>query len=415
MTAIDTATTATPLDDSAATDAFLAEVEKLVPVIREHAFESERNGQVESAVIEAAAAMGLFSALVPRSLGGRGLGLRALTESARVLAHGDASSAWALAFLIEHNWMACRLPMAAQKELYADRDFILAAAPLVPGGTAEPVEGGYLISGLWRYGTGFANSDWAFVSCLEQVGDAKQPRAFLVAADDVEVVEEWRASGMGATSSHNIRGEKIFIPTERSMPVENFTSAEDHGGVEHPEAIYHYPMHFGLNNMMAGIFVGIAEAVLDLYEQKLETSKPFGLARRERTPSRIRWGAEREKVRAARLLYLDNLEQTIAKCDERNGYTQEDLGNLQIATLAIAHMCHEAVTSLTKGIGSSAFHLTDPIQRYKRDIDVLINHAGMDWDVVADRSTRWALGFGAEATDWHSAPSHPTQTPPAGR
>lgn len=406
MTATDTAA-----DEQARTETFLADVEALVPVIREHAFASEENRRVEPTVIQAAAEAGIFSALVPRSFGGRGLGLRALTEAARIAAHGDASTAWALAFLIEHNWMACRLPMDTQRELYADRDFVLVAAPLVPGGTAEPVDGGYRISGLWRYGTGFANSDWILVTCLEDVDGSKQPRAFLVPSSDVEVAEEWRASGMAATSSHNVRGENLVIPDAHSIPVEEFTSANDHGGIEHPEAIYHYPLHFGLNNMMAGIFVGIAEAVLDLYEQKLETSKPFGLARRERTPSRMRWGAEREKIRAARLLYLDTLERTIAKCDERNGYTQEDLGNLQIATLSIAHLCHEAVTSLTKGIGSSAFHVTDPIQRYKRDIDVLINHAGMDWDVVADRSTRWALGFGAEATDWHSAPSHPTQTP----
>lgn len=405
------AASVTVTEDPAEVEAFLADVESIVPIIREHAMASEENRQVDPAVIEAAAKAGIFTALVPRSFGGRGLGMRALTEAARIAAHGDASTAWALAFLIEHNWMACRLPMAAQRELYADRDFVLAAAPLVPGGTAEPVDGGYEITGLWRYGTGFANSDWAFVTCLEQVGEAKVPRAFMVSAADVEVAEEWRASGMAATSSHNIRGEKIFIPSERSLPVEKFTSAEDHGGTEHPEAIYHYPMHFGLNNMMAGIFVGIAEAVLDLYEEKLETSKPFGLARRDRTTSRIRWGAERERIRAARLLYLDTLERTIAKCEEYNGYTQEDLGNLQIATLSIAHLCHEAVNNLTKGIGSSAFHVTDPIQRYKRDIDVLINHAGMDWDVVADRSTRWALGFGAEATDWHSAPAHPTQTP----
>ena len=27
-----------------------------------------------------------------------------------------------------------------------------------------------------------------------------------------------------------------------------------------------------------------------------------------------------------------------------------------------------------------------------------------DWDVVADRASRWLLGFEAQTTDWHSAP-----------
>jgi len=404
--------TATGIDTGSqrtAAASYLDRVEELVPVIREHARRSEDDRRVATEVIDAAIDVGLFSALVPVSFGGQGLGLRELAEAARILANGDASAAWALSFLIEHNWMACRFPMAAQEELFAERDFMLAAAPLVPGGRATPVDGGYLISGTWRYGTGFANAEWILVTCLEEVDGVDAPRAFLVPAADVDIAQEWLASGMAATSSHNLTGKDIFVPTHRSIPVEAFTSTDAHGGIGHPEAIYHYPLHFGLNNMMAGIFVGIAEAVLELYTQKLESSRPFGLARIERTTSRVRWGAERERVRAARLLYEDTLNRTIAKCEERAGYTQEDLGELQIATLVIAHMCHDAVTSLCKGVGSSSYQLSDPIQRYKRDIDVLINHAGMDWDVVGDRSTRWALGLGAEATDWHSAPAHPTQ------
>jgi len=387
---------------------YLDRVASLVPTIRSHAQASEEARRVATEVIDAAVDAGLFSALVPARWGGQGLGLRDLAEAARILAHGDASASWALAFLIEHNWMACRLPVDAQEELYADRDFVLAAAPLVPGGRAIAVDGGYRISGIWRYGTGFSNADWIFVTCLEEVDGTDTPRVFLVPTSEVEVAQEWLASGMAATSSHNLTGKDIFVPTHRSIPVHRFTSADAHGGVEHPEAIYHYPLHFGLNNMMAGIFVGIAEAVLEIYTEKLESSRPFGLARIERTTSRVRWGAERERVRAARLLYEDTLDRTIAKCDERAGYTQEDLGELQIATLVIAHMCHDAVSSMCKGVGSSSYQLSDPLQRYKRDIDVLINHAGMDWDVVGDRATRWALGLGAEATDWHSAPAHPS-------
>lgn len=388
---------------------YLDRVEALVPLIRAHAQRSEESKQVAPEVIEAAIEGGVFSALVPARWGGQGLGLYELAEAARILAHGDASAAWAMSFLIEHNWMACRFPMAAQEQLFEHDDFVLAAAPLVPGGRAVPVEGGYCISGTWRYGTGFSNANWIFVTCLEEVDGVDAPRAFLVPTTEVQIAQEWLASGMAATSSHNLTGQDIFVPAERSIPVEQFTSADAHGGISHPEAIYHYPLHFGLNNMMAGIFVGIAEAVLEIYTDKLEFSRPFGLARLERTMSRVRWGAERERIRAARLLYQDTLERTIAKCDERAGYTQQDLGDLQIATLVIAHMCHDAVNSLCQGVGSSSYQLSDPLQRYKRDIDVLINHAGMDWDVVGDRSTRWALGFGAEATDWHSAPAHPTQ------
>ena len=385
---------------------YLERVAGLIPLVREEAAASEKSRMVTDKVMNEAVKAGLFSALVPVRFGGQGLGLRSLTEAARLLAHGDSSIAWALAFLIEHNWMAGRMPISVQEQLFAEQNYVLAAAPLVSGGPAtRDADGDYNITGTWRYGTGYDNSDWVFVTCTIQEEDGPVDRVFMLRVEDVKIVQVWEASGMGATSSHNLRGENLFIPAERSMPIPDFVSADSHGGIEHVESIYHYPLHFGLNNMMAGIFVGIAEAVLDLYEGKMETSRPFGLARIERTPSRIRWASARKRIEAARLLYFSTIDWTVDLCEKREGYTQEDIGELQLSSLTIAHMCHEAVNDLCKGIGSSAFAITDPIQRYKRDIDVLINHAGMDWDVVSDRASRWSLGFGAQSTDWHSEPA----------
>ncbi|MCG2621128.1 acyl-CoA dehydrogenase family protein [Arthrobacter sp. I2-34] len=385
---------------------YLDRVAGLIPVLRDEAAAAEEGRKVTAPVMDAAVEAGLFSALVPARFGGQALGLRSLTEAARLLARGDASTAWALAFLIEHNWMAGRMPIPVQEKLFADRNYMLAAAPLVSGGPATREEdGSYRITGTWRYGTGYDNSDWVFVTCTIQEEDGPVDRVFMLPVDAVEVVQRWEASGMAATSSHNLRGEDLIVPAERSLPIPDFVSADSHGGIEHIESIYHYPLHFGLNNMMAGIFVGIAEAVLDLYEGKLESSRPFGLARKERTPSRIRWAAARKRIEAARLLYFATIDWTVELCEKREGYTQEDIGELQLSSLTIAHMCHDAVNQLCMGIGSSAFALKDPIQRYKRDIDVLINHAGLDWDVVADRASRWSLGFGAETTDWHSSPA----------
>lgn len=386
---------------------YLEVVASLLPVIREDARKSEIDRKVSERVVNAAREADIFSALVPKKWGGQGLGLRALAEASRTLARGDLSSAWALVFLIEHNWMACRMPMSVQEKLYEGRNYVLAAAPLVPGGTAVQDENGdYRITGTWRYGTGFDNSDFIFVSCSTQEEDGSVDRVFLLDADQVEMAQPWEASGMAATSSHNLKGKDLFVPSERTLRVPDFVSFDSHGGTEHVESIYHYPLHFGLNNMMAAAFVGVAEAVLELYEEKMISSKPFGLARRDRTPSRIRWGAQRKRIEAARLLYFATLDRTVELCEKQSGHTQEDIGELQLSTLTIAHMCHEAVTELCKGVGSSAYALNEPIQRYKRDLDVLINHAGLDWDVVADRSTRWVLGFGAESTDWHSAPTH---------
>lgn len=382
-------------------------IETLVPIIRDLAPLAEEQRRIPDEILDAALTLELFAAMVPGRWGGHGLGLSALCETARTLARADASIGWTLAFLIEHNWMACRLPMQAQEEVYRDNSFILASAPLVAAGTAERIDDGWLISGTWRYATGVANADWTFVTSRAEEQGEKIPYTFLVPLSDVRVHDDWHVSGMCATASHSVSAEKLFVPAHMSIETELFHSADMHGGTEHPETTYHYPMHPSLNNMMAAVFVGMAERVVEIYEERLTTSLPFGLARRERAPARIRWGRERERIRAARLLYEDILERTIAKCERREPYQQHDMGELQIATVTVSHMCHEAVTNLCNGVGSSAYNLEQPIQRFKRDIDVLINHAGQDWDVVAERATRWLLGFGLGPNDPHP----PRKTP----
>jgi 3-hydroxy-9,10-secoandrosta-1,3,5(10)-triene-9,17-dione monooxygenase len=393
------------MDDK--TDLLIERAAALVPGLRARAEESEAMRRLSDVTIDEAREAELFQALVPRRWGGHGLGLRAVCEIARVLAHGDASAAWTIAFLIEHNWMACRLPMEAQEEVYADRSFILASAPLVAAGNAERVNGGFEVSGTWRYATGVLNADWTFVtSPVEEQGE-RIPYTFLVPLSQVAINDDWHVSGMAATSSNSVSAEGMFVPEHLSVETELFHSGDRHPGAVHDEPLYRYPLHPGLNVMMASVLLGAAEAVVEMMRQRLALSKPFGLARLQRAPSRIRWGAAMQRCRAARLLYDDTLRNAIAKGDACEPYEQADLGHLQLACLTVGHIAHEIVSSVCNGMGSSAYQLSDPLQRYRRDVDVLINHAGMDWDVVAERSTRWILGLGRGPHDPHP----PRKTP----
>src|SRR5262245_58758327 len=103
----------------ATTDQLIERVAALAPLIRERAREAEAQGRLTDDVMSALEQTEVFRALTPKRWGGLGLGLRCLCEVARVAAQADASTAWVTAFLMEHNWMACRLPLPAQQELFA--------------------------------------------------------------------------------------------------------------------------------------------------------------------------------------------------------------------------------------------------------------------------------------------------------
>jgi 3-hydroxy-9,10-secoandrosta-1,3,5(10)-triene-9,17-dione monooxygenase len=381
------------------TQEFVRRAEALVPLLREHAAESERNRYVSQEVIKAADQADLFRLMVPRVWGGHGLDLRALTHVARVLAQGDVSSSWAVCFLIEHNWMAARLPMEAQEEIFANGGIVLAAAPLQPGGTAVRVDGGWELSGTWRYASGMPNSTHAFVTAVHDDGETRTPWSFLIPATDVTVHDDWFMAGAAATGSCSLTGERVFVPEHRAIETARLNSVNQHPGAVHEDAIMRYPLLISLAVMMAGFAVGAAERGVELFTERLRSHAVYGVKRIDMVLARSRWLEAHQKTRTARLLLDSVLETTTRKGDAVEDWSDEEEGQFLADRLTIVHLAKDAVRLIADGAGSSAYQLDNPIQRYLRDVDVIANHIGHDWDSAAERAGRLLLGLGYNETD----------------
>ncbi|MGY1815209.1 zinc-binding dehydrogenase [Blastococcus sp. SYSU D00820] len=382
----------------ARTDRLIEQARELAPKLRVRALEAETlRRQPDETIRDAEVFM---DALVPKKWGGQGLGLRALAEVSRELAKGDVSAAWALAFLMEHSWMAAHLPWEAQEEIFADRSYILAAAPLTPSGHGRRVEGGFRVSGTFRYASGVMNADWSFVVAPVKEGDEIVPIACLLPLSDLTVNDDWFMSGMAATGSASVTAHDVFVPERRTIPFADLLSVDRHFGVDHEESFLRYPPYASLGMMVTAIALGGAEAVLDDVRSRMETTRAFGGARRIDLPlARVRWGSALEKVRCAQLLYQHNLELSITRCDAGEEWSQADIGQIELDQLTVVHLAHEAVEILTDGMGSSPYRQSDALQRYRRDLTVIANHQLFDYDLVAERSTRFILGFGTLDTD----------------
>ena len=95
----------------------LQRIGELLPVLRERAQEAEELRQIPPQTLEDVWATGYLSAFRTRHFGGPGLGLSALANGARILAHGCASTAWTMVFLAQHTWMFAKANLALQEEL----------------------------------------------------------------------------------------------------------------------------------------------------------------------------------------------------------------------------------------------------------------------------------------------------------
>ncbi|MFI5957354.1 zinc-binding dehydrogenase [Cryptosporangium sp. NPDC051539] len=382
------------------TDRLIEKAKVLIPTLRARAQEAAELRHQPAQTIQDAEF--LMDALTPRVWGGQGLGSRALCEVARVLAHGDASAAWTLAFLIEHSWMAAHLSWDAQSEIFDGRTFVLAAAPLTPAGKAEKVEGGFRVTGTFRYASGVWNSTHTFLSSMVTVEGTLTPMTFFVelAQPGVTINDDWHMSGMSATGSASVTLDDVFIRETYSIPLEHMLSVDKHPGAAHEEKFLRYPPFASLGLMITAIALGSAEAVVDIVKARLGTTRAFGGATRQDLPqSRMRFAEAWEKLRCAQMLYRHILDDSIRKCDALEPWSQQEIGQIELDQTTIVHLAQELIGILCDGMGSSPYQTKEALQRYRRDIDVIANHAFMDWDLVAERSIRYVLGLGTRSTD----------------
>src|ERR1700722_18642303 len=84
---------------------------------------------------------GIARILVPKSVGGYGLGFDTWFEVTRELCKGDASQGWCASLIIHHNHLIAQYPQAAQQTLWANGLDVPIAPSAAPAVQAVPVAG----------------------------------------------------------------------------------------------------------------------------------------------------------------------------------------------------------------------------------------------------------------------------------
>jgi hypothetical protein len=127
-----------------------------------------------------------------------------------------ASTCWVAVFCMEHNLLVSLYPEVVQDEIFGKQPYVMAPGCAMPPGRAEPVEGGYRVSGRWRYATGVMHADWAMGLAVDTT-NRKNARWFLFPLADATVFDVWHMDGMSATGSNDFAVDDVFVPAERSL------------------------------------------------------------------------------------------------------------------------------------------------------------------------------------------------------
>src|SRR5450755_35281 len=130
----------------------VASAKDMFALLDEHAAAAEARGALAEEVVGALHETGIWAMWVPRSLGGGELEPVPALAVIEHLSYGDASTGWVLmAGALATGADAAYLGDEAVAQLFGgDRVLVHEGAGTQPG-RAVPTDGGYLLSGEWRF------------------------------------------------------------------------------------------------------------------------------------------------------------------------------------------------------------------------------------------------------------------------
>jgi alkylation response protein AidB-like acyl-CoA dehydrogenase len=365
-----------------------------VASLADRAAEAEELRRLPDETIADFRACGLARLLLPARYGGEQAPFPAILDPVRRMAHGCASSAWTLGFYTLHNWMLALFGEQAQDEVFANGP-VLCPAPLAPTGRGVPTDGGVRLSGRWSWATGIMAADWVMVGALCGPDDGVYPALVLLPAEDVAVQDVWHTDGMRGTGSHDVLVDDVFVPEHRLVGVIDVYGGTAPGAALHDGSAYRWPMVPALSLLAAMPALGAAEAVADGFATRLgeRVLAYSGVAQKQQPAAQIRLGDARVRLGALHGLLGSTVETIEGMVDEGVRIPRAVRAQARVAAAHIVHESRAVVAHLLESSGASAHFLHNPLQRAKRDIDVISGHVVFDYDV--SRELAGALEIGA--------------------
>ena len=370
--------------------------------LAERGAEAERLRQLPPATVAELTGSGITDLLVPACFGGQQAPWPEILDPVRRMAHGCASSAWTIGFYVLHNWMLALFDQRAQEEAFATRPF-LAPAPLAPTGRGLPAGGGVRLSGRWSWATGVMHGNWIMVGALcGPEGDPAgiYPALALLPIGEVQIVDVWHTDGMRATGSNDVVITDAFVPEHRLVRVADIYTGSAPGAALHDADTYRWPMVPALALLAAMPALGSAERVAEIYADRLSARVLAyeGVTQKDKPIAQARLGEAEVRLRALRGLLADTvgeIQTIVAAGDSVPRPTRA------AARMAAAHIVHESravIANLLEASGATAHFVDNPLQRIKRDVDVLAGHVVFDYDTSRELAGALRLGMKVSRT-----------------
>lgn len=373
----------------------IAAAKMLRPQIEAYRDESERERSLPKELMRSIIDSGVLRAWVPRSIGGLETDVETLLRVIEEVAQVDGAAGWNVMIAGSGALFAGFLPESVAGDIFGDPRAIVAGA-FAPKGRAEPVDGGYRVTGRWPLASGCHHAQWLGGGSL--IFDGETPRmapdgipdlrVMLAPAAECQVHDTWYSAGLRGTGSHDIEMRDLFIPAERAFALLNPTRHE-------PGALYRAGILPIFSTVVASVALGIARGALDAFEDLAGKKAPtFSVTLlRDRGAVQAKVGEAEALLRSGRAFLFETVRDAWATMQADQDLSEEQRALISLSATHAARSSAEAVDIVYTLGGATSIYTSSRLERCFRDVHTITQHVGVSFSWY-ERTGQYFLGMG---------------------
>lgn len=345
----------------------------LLADIRERARREEFDLQkhISHDVIKRFKELGVYRALVPTRFGGEQRSPMEFCQMVEEISAADGSAGWVASFGMNPVYLAA-LPLATLDKVYANGPDVVFAAGIFPPQPAESIEGGFKVSGRWKFSSGCMGADLVGVGISPKTGETLSlPRLAVMPKAQVGIEDTWDVVGLIGTGSHDLVIDGVEVSEEWTFV---------RGGPANlDEPLFRYPSLSFATQVLSVVGLGVARAALDyladMASGRFSVTGAPALA--DRPLAQMQMAKAEAELRAARAWFYEAMESAWASVLAGDAVSVEQINLLRLSSTHATRVAADVARTAQMLSGMTGVYRTSPLARFVNDAQVVTQHAFM--------------------------------------
>lgn len=342
---------------------------QIAELVRKQANTNDVTGELSPEVLDYIYKHRLFKLFLPHEYGGTMTPLPDALNIFSDAAYIDGDFGWLITIGSGGGYFAANLSRKTGQEVFSPENAVIAGSGQTTG-KAVKTDGGYFVTGNWRYCSGALHATTFTANCVivDKTGkDDGKIRAVAMTPDQVKIVKDWNVLGLKGTASHTIIAENAFVPEEKTFDIHEKISFQD-------EPIYHFPFLQFSQASFAAVIIGMTRRFLEEARNLAEKRAAGWDVIEGRSDFVLRRIASAEKTFADKARTFGKVLIGKWKKHLREGLTQEDEKEISAVCIEAAATARQAVNDVFPCLGMEVIKEGNPLLDIWKDIQTAGQH-----------------------------------------